>query len=655
MKRAEPKWKEPSLLETPQLHLYNSLTRKKEKFVPEKEVVTWYSCGPTTYDDAHMGHARSYISFDILRRVLQDYFGYPVFYVMNVTDIDDKIIKRARMKHLFKEYERNLPPENKVLEDISSAFLLHEKRLTATEDPDKRKMMIEEIEKVKNAVNELKSAKGEKDSTAISSSFKHLMVEAESVLGEWLDSTKGHEVTDNSIFTLLPRHYENEFNKNMEALNVLPADVVTRVSEFVPQIIRFVEKIIDNNFAYESNGSVYFDVAKFDAHPKHYYAKLVPEAYGNQGALAEGEGALSSDTSNEKKNPNDFALWKSSKPGEPWWDSPWGKGRPGWHIECSVMASETLGDSLDIHTGGVDLKFPHHDNEIAQSEAYFGCDQWVNYFLHTGHLHIDGCKMSKSLKNFITIKKALEEYSAGQLRMAFLLHSWKDTLDYSSNAMEGAKQYLKMVSEFSLNIDDTIRRKEVCLTTWNQQERHLQSSYNRARSVLDAIRDLVSDSNKYMGSAVKINSQLLMNIKNYVNHIFKVFGIEVQKASGGSQGDDKILALAGVVGEVREKLRNLARNKETTQSDLQKSQMNLCDQIRDEFLPPLGIRLEDHDQGAPTIKLVDADELLKELEEKKNAEAGKKAEKERKKAEAAAKREASLKEEVERSADDVPN
>lgn len=149
---------------------------------------------------------------------------------------------------------------------------------------------------------------------------------------------------------------------------------------------------------------------------------------------------------NEKKSSTDFALWKCSKPGEPAWDSPWSSGRPGWHIECSAMASEICGDSLDIHTGGVDLKFPHHDNEIAQTEAHFGNSDWVKYFLHSGHLTIAGCKMSKSLKNFVTIQDALKKHSARQLRLAFLLHSWKDTLDYSDNTMDMAVQYERLLN-----------------------------------------------------------------------------------------------------------------------------------------------------------------------------------------------------------------
>lgn len=157
-------------------------------------------------------------------------------------------------------------------------------------------------------------------------------------------------------------------------------------------------------------------------------------------------GDLSTLKISEKKSSIDFALWKCSKEGEPWWESPWGKGRPGWHIECSVMASIICGESLDIHTGGIDLKFPHHDNEMAQAEAYFNNSNWVRYFLHSGHLTIAGCKMSKSLKNFITIQDALKKYSARQLRLAFLLHSWKDTLDYSDNTMHMAIQYEKFLN-----------------------------------------------------------------------------------------------------------------------------------------------------------------------------------------------------------------
>lgn len=154
---------------------------------------------------------------------------------------------------------------------------------------------------------------------------------------------------------------------------------------------------------YEANGSVYFDIQKFDSAPQHSYAKLEPSSKKNFESLLNAEGSLAGE-GGEKRNDMDFALWKASKAGEPCWSSPWGMGRPGWHIECSAMASEILCDNMDVHSGGVDLAFPHHDNELAQSEAYHECNQWVNHFWHPGHLHIEGLKMSKSLKNFVTIK-----------------------------------------------------------------------------------------------------------------------------------------------------------------------------------------------------------------------------------------------------------
>jgi len=265
-------------------------------------------CGPTVYDHSHMGHAKTYVCSDILRRILTDYFGYNVKLCMNITDIDDKIIMRANERKLeFSEFSRS---------------------------------------------------------------------------------------------------QETEFLNDCEALNIRLPSVITRVSEYVPEIVDYIKKIIDNGYAYESNGSVYFDVLKFDAAENHKYAKLEPTNFGNLELLKEGEGALTGEGAvSEKKNEQDFALWKKSKEGEPFWDSPWGTGRPGWHIECSAMASSIFKEHpIDIHSGGIDLKFPHHDNELAQAEAYYDCNQWIKYFWHTGHLHIKGKKMSKSLKNFTTIK-----------------------------------------------------------------------------------------------------------------------------------------------------------------------------------------------------------------------------------------------------------
>ena len=244
-------------------------------------------------------------------------------------------------------------------------------------------------------------------------------------------------------------------------MNVELPDVITRVSEFVPEIISFTEKIISNGFAYVSNGSVYFDVAKFNDGDKHKYAKLEPTSATDVEKLKEGEGVLT-DTdaeATEKKNKFDFALWKKSKPGEPIWQSPWGEGRPGWHIECSAMAAEFFKEfPIDIHSGGIDLRFPHHDNEIAQSEAYYDCDNWINYFIHTGHLHIDGRKMSKSLKNFITIRHILTLYNARQIRFLFLLHNWESLMNYSTEkSMPEAVATEKKFYEFFKNVKAVMR------------------------------------------------------------------------------------------------------------------------------------------------------------------------------------------------------
>lgn len=391
--------------------------------------------------------SRSYISFDILRRVLTDYFNYNVLYVMNITDIDDKIIKRARQNHLYQEYLQSSPSLEKCLDDYAEVLKLFQAKLEENTDPDKRIMLEGMINKMEVGVKRLtevvKSANGTEDK--VKEEQKNFLDCIKDPLSDWLDTHNGGSVTENSIFESLPRYWENEFHKDMELLNVRMPDVLTRVSEYVPQIVTFIEKIIANGLAYEANGSVYFDVANFDK--SHHYAKLVPEAFGDMKSLNEGEGDLTAENvQSEKRSPNDFALWKRSKSGEPFWTSPWGMGRPGWHIECSAMASDICGPKLDIHTGGVDLKFPHHDNELAQSEAHFNSQEWIKYFLHTGHLTIAGCKMSKSLKNFITIRDALAKHNATQLRLAFLLHSWKDTLDYSDNTMEMAAQYEKMLN-----------------------------------------------------------------------------------------------------------------------------------------------------------------------------------------------------------------
>ncbi|XP_035538198.1 cysteine--tRNA ligase, cytoplasmic isoform X1 [Morone saxatilis] len=655
-KRVQPPWSPPAGTDVPQLRLYNSLTRAKEPFVPQKgNKVTWYSCGPTVYDASHMGHARSYISFDILRRILRDYFKYDIFYCMNITDIDDKIIKRARQNYLLEQYKEKQPQAAQVLQDVLSARGPFQEHLASTTDPDKKQMLERLDAAVTAALQPLQAAiEGKAAAEVIQPLAQVLLENSKDLLSDWLDKQFGSQVTENSIFSILPKYWEGEYHKDMDALNVLPPDVLTRVSEYVPEIVEFVEKVVSNGYGYESNGSVYFDTSKFDACPHHSYAKLVPEAVGDQKALQEGEGdlSISADRLSEKKSPNDFALWKASKPGEPSWDSPWGKGRPGWHIECSAMAGSILGESMDIHGGGFDLRFPHHDNELAQSEAFFENDYWVRYFLHTGHLTIAGCKMSKSLKNFITIKDALAKNSARQLRLAFLMHSWKDTLDYSPNTMESAVQYEKFMNEFFLNVKDILRTPTDItgrFEKWEEVEMELNNSfYNRksavhealcdnvdTRTAMEEMRVLVSQSNSYIASRksakLRPNRMLMESIAVYLTNMLKIFGaIEESESIGFPMGgqsqnvdlESTVMPYLSVLSDFRESVRRIAREQKVTEL------LQLCDVVRNDTLPELGVRLEDH-EGLPTVvKLVDKETLLKEREEKKQMEEEKKKKKE---------------------------
>ncbi|XP_020800990.1 cysteine--tRNA ligase, cytoplasmic [Drosophila serrata] len=675
-KRVQPAWQTPQAAVRPKLKLFNSLTRQKEEFVPlDGNNVTWYSCGPTVYDASHMGHARSYISFDILRRILSKYFGYHIHYVMNITDIDDKIIKRARQNHLFEEYASGAGklPLDQLLGQQKEVLVRFQATCAKNTDPDKKVMLDKTLLRMNEAVEALTRAVSKGDAKEISEKRQHYLNEAKDPISEWLDSQKGADINDNAVFEALPRYWEDQFHNDMKSLNILPPDVLTRVSEYVPQIVTFIQKIIDNDLAYAANNSVYFDVNGFDRREKHHYAKLVPEAYGDTKSLQEGEGDLSvaEDRLSEKRSANDFALWKASKAGEPWWDSPWGKGRPGWHIECSAMASDIFGPTFDIHTGGVDLKFPHHDNELAQSEAAFNEAEWVKYFLHTGHLTIAGCKMSKSLKNFVTIQEALKKHSATQLRLAFLLHSWKDTLDYSENTMEMATQYEKFLNEFFLNVKDLTRhvlseepRRQ--FDAWTEVEAALQKKFASSqdqvhaalcdnidtRSALDAIRELVSASNVYIrDNKSRLNSLLLRNVATYITDLLHVFGaiagprggigFPVNSGSGGQTAgadlETTVLPYVQTLAEFRNVVREQA--KALKAFDI----LKLCDDLRDNVLPNLGVRLEDKDGGQFAVKLVDRESLLREREAKLAAEAEKAAEKERKKqaaAEAAAAKEA---------------
>jgi cysteinyl-tRNA synthetase len=309
--------------------VFNTLSGKKEEFQPQGDEVKMYVCGVTPYDECHLGHAMSYITFDVIRRYLR-FKGYQVKYVQNVTDIDDKIIDRA--------------------------------------------------------------------------------------------SKRGVKANE------LARQYTDSFFQDMDALNIEQADEYPHATGEIAKIIEVIGGLIDKGHAYPAGGSVYFRVQSFPD-----YGKL------SRRSLESMMSSCSIEMGREKEHPMDFALWKAAKPGEPWWESPWGQGRPGWHIECSAMSLKYLGDTLDIHGGGQDLIFPHHENEIAQSECFTGTKPFVRYWLHNGMVKFGEEKMSKSLGNLITIKEALKKYGADALRIFVLSSHYRSPLTYSEEALEAAK------------------------------------------------------------------------------------------------------------------------------------------------------------------------------------------------------------------------
>ncbi|XP_051882024.1 probable cysteine--tRNA ligase, mitochondrial isoform X2 [Pristis pectinata] len=245
--------------------------------------------------------------------------------------------------------------------------------------------------------------------------------------------------------------YEQDFKQDMASLKVLPPTVYMRVTDNIPQIVKFIERIICNGHAYStSSGNVYFDIQSIGDR----YGKFVKVNNHTAGELSE----------TDKRHSSDFALWKTSKPEEPFWPSPWGNGRPGWHIECSTIASSVFGNQLDIHSGGIDLAFPHHENEVAQCEAYHQCEQWGNYFLHSGHLRLKGSeqKMSKSLKNYITIKDILEKFTVNQFRMLCLLSKYGSAVEFSDASMIEAGVLLHSISSFIYDASAYMRGQLIC-------------------------------------------------------------------------------------------------------------------------------------------------------------------------------------------------
>ncbi|KAF7315877.1 DALR-2 domain-containing protein [Mycena indigotica] len=721
----QPSWTLPQRSrEEPVLRVYNSLTKSKNEFVPsDGKRVKWYNCGPTVYDASHMGHARNYVSQDILRRIMTDYFGYDVHFVMNITDIDDKapepsrkIIKRARQNHLldkFREETTAVSPE--LVTRVHAAWRVHvqtqlKKGLPADlaseigkeEETDAFWTRLAELVKDKEWKQEclrrdekfdmhfssasqtlaaLEAARGQISNGNTSQEAAHkLIADSSDIMSQALDDQYKSAVTDPAISRSLAAYWEGKFFEDMKRLRVRDPDTVTRVTEYVPEIVAFVEGIVKNGYGYESEGSVYFDTEAFDTSPRHDYAKLEPWSKGNRELLEDGEGAL---TQRASRRQSDFALWKASRPGEPAWPSPWGPGRPGWHIECSVMASAILGDNMDIHSGGVDLAFPHHDNEMAQSEvfhqfvdfplfltwaqkAYHECGAWVNYFLHTGHLHIEGLKMSKSLKNFITIDEILQKYTARQLRLAFLTQLWNVKVDFTHSVMTGEIRGLETtINNFFTNVTALVSQARADATTsdgyhhYEAPERELRTvlydsqyafrvalcdSFNTPAAI-GVLKDLISRTNVYItGRGKVVNVQLLENVAAWIGQMLRMFGLgagsevelgwgvdDASVAGAGVNREEVLMPYARALSNFRDGVRRLAMAKGEGNSSSTALQdiLALCDRLRDVDLVPLGVALDDGDDGKALVKLVPPAELIRARDEKRlqaEAKAAKKAE-----------------------------
>uniref|UniRef100_A0A8D3DVM1 cysteine--tRNA ligase n=1 Tax=Scophthalmus maximus TaxID=52904 RepID=A0A8D3DVM1_SCOMX len=473
-------WRRPGGFDTG-VTTFNSLTKQKEPLILAREgVATWYSCGPTVYDHAHLGHACSYVRFDVLQRVLSRLFGVTVIHAMVVTDIDDKIIRRG--------WEENVSP------------------------------------------------------------------------------------------TIIARMYEEGFKRDMLSLKVIPPAVYLRVTENVRHIIAFIEGIIKNGHAYATKeGDVYFDI------------QSIGDRYGKFAGAQDSQGEPGS---SNKRDSRDFALWKRSKPQEPYWESPWGRGRPGWHIECSTIASGVFGRQLDIHSGGIDLAFPHHENEVAQSEAYHQCGQWANYFLHSGHLHLKGSaeKMSKSLKNYITIKDFLQSYSANEFRMFCLLTKYRSAIDYSDGSMSEARASLGTVSTFLHDAQAYMKGQLQCSLS-----PPLADDFDTPKAI-GAVMNLVYHGNRQLQPVSTPDGgarspAVFGAMVSYMREVLDVFGIDLlhsEVSHGNFQG--VVEQLTRFRSDVRAVA--LAHRSDPTTASLRNPLLKACDTLRDD-LAPLGVLIKD--------------------------------------------------------------
>ena len=459
------------------MKVFNSLTRKKEEFVPlEPGKVKMYVCGPTVYNFFHIGNGRTFIVFDTIRRYFE-YRGYEVNYVQNFTDIDDKMINRA-----------------------------HEEGTTVKEIGDK---------------------------------------------------------------------YICEYYKDADGLNIKRATVNPRATEYITDIVEFVKGLVDKGYAYAVDGDVYFRTKKFEA-----YGQLIGQNLDDLQAGAR------INVDERKEDPMDFAIWKARKPGEPAWESPWGLGRPGWHIECSCMAKKLLGDTIDIHAGGMDLTFPHHENEIAQSEALTG-KKFANYWLHAAFLNVNNQKLSKSLNNFLTARDALKEYDADVIRFLMLSGHYRIQLNFSTELLDSAKASVERLYNAIGNLESLI--DEVKLESMTDEEKKYLDSLDSYRqryiekmdddfNTADAI-SVLFDLARDVNTNVTINSskELCEKALELIRELGMPLGI-LQKTTKVSL-EEEVEALIQARQDAR-KNRDFA----------------LADKIRDD-LKARGIILEDTPQG----------------------------------------------------------
>lgn len=465
------------------MKIYNTLTRKKEEFVPiDKDEVKIYVCGPTVYNYFHIGNARPFVVFDTLRKYLE-YRGYNVKFVQNFTDVDDKIINKAR--------EEGVP---------------------------------------------------------------------------------AGEVSEK---------YIEEYYKDAASLNVKKATVHPKVTENMDQIIAFVKDLIDLGYAYEVDGDVYYSTRAFKE-----YGKLSGQN------IEDLEAGARIEVGEKKKDPLDFALWKARKTeDEIAWESPWGMGRPGWHIECSTMSKRYLGDTIDIHAGGQDLAFPHHENEIAQSEAHSG-KKFANYWMHNGYITIDNEKMSKSKGNFFTVRDILKSYDGEVIRFFLLSGHYRNPINFSDSLMEQAQNALSRMRNAKSNLNHLIH---TCQGKMTEKERTALEGFDKYRQefiramdddlntadAISAIFELITAIN----TAVKDGSSKEFAEKSMeiLMELADVLGL-LQQDKEEASIDDEIKALVEERQEAR-KNKNFAR----------------ADEIRD-LLKERGITLKDTPQGVQIIK-----------------------------------------------------